>query len=1512
MAASTIVLTLLSLLSSWVVLMGSVISALRAKRRCGRVGQGGWRRVQLCVCLLDALLLLAVAPLFVVHEKSDAADSIWDTGFKTPATTFAVVVALVLRPVIFTAVAASAHVKRRSTKRLQVVLPLAAVAVVAGIATVAAVRCSSLVRQSTSCAAAPFIKILIITSQIILAACATIFLFMIASSTKSTNKSPQRPRTHPRASTVAPRAPSLSLLIHTQPDPWTRHIDLDSPIKEFGQHRPRPAPSPNYGPQLVHGILGTTGSEAATASLGYASAVASSTNPYHLGGSVLSLASRDALTGASRIDLVAAGVGRYATTTSKSSAPLGDFGGASLSSRTPSPRLMGEESRPHSRLSATATEELLLDRRAQNSSVGSEGESVRVRSFSLQLAACLSSLWCPIALSSTALLMTSSSGQTFILLASFCFPATVLLIQELALGCSSSKQHPSSKVVPQIQYPATEPSSPRASIASSAVIVYDTPDSLRNRRPHLRSRSLPLESELNGYTLLNNTAKQRQSLSSAKSVPYLNKHWAAGKVSGDRVVAPRSSLVRGLNLMLNPKPRLEVLPCAAQQHEYAVKPAKARYGGARQSIPDHVTSAVVEGLLEVPSGQGQWTADSERTCITQCYAMHAADASSSMVSLRLSEAGGESADGMSRQEQPDEVILDMDDTPGSPRLRTDLPPLNDHADLQSPTKRQPAALRSPLHTPKRPETLPAASPSFSHDDSQVMGNSASRLFSEIMDILRGNTAHSRATDQRGGSSFNQSLRRSPPKGYASIDGDTARKDASKYDSAAEECDTIVIHSLDSSSDFRTAASQGGMHSTASHSLVATRTYDGEALKMISTIEHEHQPAETELVRKGSTSSTLSFSSISSRIRSLRRATNAANATPTASPQVKKIRSRTFASAFGIELGMLNRNGSKGRRDTPGSHIDSSPSTSAGTCPSSLMDLSFSPSPAAARQTARLFGEHETPSPNIGTDNSMQQGAKKAHRRNLSRADSIMDMLDDEHGDTIEEMLDTVDDVSCASHVDEECGSASGWTSEKSLPEQLEVDLDDDAGFGEECEVDLGDMTVHDAWERCFQQDGFESSEDGLFAAKHGGEDVSTEGEGDYDLMGFDTRRLVARAPFLDTVEEEPEDELAADGSELQQLSSAQHDLLDATSDDVQDKSSSNADRVNGIEDAAGASRESLLLEREAEQRRITELLMEHEVMFPHKTLSRIEEVTEAATTLRASGFRTISAASASKLIGDKTSSTADAGSIRLGLPLSLACQGAEEGSGSDTPDSKSTVSADTVEVDDREPEPEERQLPFVTPRSRMRRRAAAGRRAAIRSFSGQATSPGLLQSPGEQAQVDPSPRSRSVRLGQLGMDQGIWMQSPIKLQLDDSASADNDESSFQLIDTSSSDVASRSTRLRRTLSLTRSKATTEPKAPTALTMRKLVRLDHRDSPKRELRDRLAKTHSASQTGIEANSTSSPQHEKRLPHKPIKKRRKSRIKGVAVMIARHQFTVVDEDDSLIQRYSAAAQPRGASE
>ncbi|CAD6888187.1 unnamed protein product [Tilletia laevis] len=45
-----------------------------------------------------------------------------------------------------------------------------------------------------------------------------------------------------------------------------------------------------------------------------------------------------------------------------------------------------------------------------------------------------------------------------------------------------------------------------------------------------------------------------------RSVPYGREHWTAGDVAGDRVTRPRSALLRGLSLLFDPRPRLEVLP----------------------------------------------------------------------------------------------------------------------------------------------------------------------------------------------------------------------------------------------------------------------------------------------------------------------------------------------------------------------------------------------------------------------------------------------------------------------------------------------------------------------------------------------------------------------------------------------------------------------------------------------------------------------------------------------------------------------------------------------------------------------------------------------------------------------------------------------------------------------------------------------------------------------------------------------------------------------------------------
>ncbi len=234
-------------------------------------------------------------------------------------------------------------------------------------------------------------------------------------------------------------------------------------------------------------------------------------------------------------------------------------------------------------------------------------------------------------------------------------------------------------------------------------------------------------------------AKQRQSLSSAKSVPYLSQHWTAGKVKGDRVVAPRSSFMRGLNLMVNPRPKLEILPVQSYQQpsRRSRTPDFADNYQRYSLLPANVTAGIVEGLLEAPQGHGGLTSDSERTCITQLYPHDSIHPGSSMTTLHLADGDDDNSCVSSRQpdqsrdqtgERSTDMILNMDDTPGSPRLRPDYHHMSEHSDLQSPTKRR-ADKISPVRLSKQVATTPTMASSFSgHEESQVLSNSASRLF----------------------------------------------------------------------------------------------------------------------------------------------------------------------------------------------------------------------------------------------------------------------------------------------------------------------------------------------------------------------------------------------------------------------------------------------------------------------------------------------------------------------------------------------------------------------------------------------------------------------------------------------------------------------------------------------------------------------------------------------------------------------------------------------------------------
>ncbi|ETS61454.1 hypothetical protein PaG_04489 [Moesziomyces aphidis] len=911
-----------------------------------------------------------------------------------------------------------------------------------------------------------------------------------------------------------------------------------------------------YGGRIVSGILDDGGQEVGTApTSGYGSAIASSANPYR---STLSFARAE---------------------------------GSDLSQPTSYTHVAQKHTNRWSDFAPPSARRKAA-RAAANPAMGAV--RMRVESHRMLLPGSLCTLVLPVALSSTALLINPSAAQTYLIVVGFCTPAVMIIIKS-----ARDWLHPRTREAEIEAEEATLEADSNSTHGSDSVVVVAAASRVR----HLRSYSYPLQAG-NGYT-----ATHRGSLTSAKSVPYLRHHWAAGKVSGDRV-APRSSWMRALNLLVNPKPRREVLPA---RHSVSEQPRKEerRVGGSS------ATFAVGQGLLQAQ----ETTVDSEHTCIS--------DRRAESVTTLEAVAGEETA--YDHEALPQEAEA-LDDSPGSARRWREQ--LDEHSDLRSPTKR----VHEPAETPTR---------SFSNEESQVLGSGAARLFNEIMELVRG-------TDASEPRSVGAGLKRTPPRGYAAL------QDASRG--------TVIVHP--ESSYFSTNASH----------------LEGDECR-------GHR-------RTGSASSGFSLSSISTRLRAM-------GGRDADSPAVKKMRSRTFASAFGIELGTLVRSASWGRRVG----VESSPSTSAGTCQSSLLDVGCSPSPAAPQ-----------------------------HRRMGSQEDSLID------GDDAVEVLDDVDIEERASS-----SAVSEWTRDMT--------------------GDLSDVSLP----LC---------------------DLEEEGVSEAEIVESYKMVRLAAAPFLDTVEEESEAEceLASSAGQMDQ----------------------------------------------GEWQRL--LLAQHEAMFPHKTLSQIDEVTEAATSPACSEAASARASrNEAGGLGEMHTPSTGRNTVYLGLRMSRTVH---------TPTDSSHAELDE-EGEGSMPAPG--MLPFVTPRSRMRCRVAESR----------APHP---EPTDDTVDIEPSPRCQNVRLEELGMHEGIWQRSPVKLELSAPAAESNPAAS--------EDNARGGARLRRSMTLKWGGAR-----------------DRHGSPKREVRNRLAR-----QGEHEA--------EKRLLHKPLKKPRKSRLKGVAVMIARHRFTVVDEDDSLVEQRAEA--------
>ncbi len=304
-----------------------------------------WHRMQVKVCIFDSLLILAMIPLFVVYAQRRAAIvSIWNLAFQSAGTTFAMTAAMVSRPVFFAAMTSS-NFFTTSSRYVAISVIMLAVLTMVGSSIFTAVLCSSAnLRDLGSCTTSRSIKFVILFFEYLATVCASIILGIAAVARTNPQQTRDLQDQGHKSPTVGHRAPSLSLLIHTQPDPWTREIHIDIPDQQR-LHSKQAVETDNHpssglsntpdesvqgddASKAMQGVLRDFGgsdrmTDAATTSLGFGSAVASSGNPYHVG-STLSLATRDALSRPEQAEfnLAQAEAGssyRYQTSTSKPS-----------------------------------------------------------------------------------------------------------------------------------------------------------------------------------------------------------------------------------------------------------------------------------------------------------------------------------------------------------------------------------------------------------------------------------------------------------------------------------------------------------------------------------------------------------------------------------------------------------------------------------------------------------------------------------------------------------------------------------------------------------------------------------------------------------------------------------------------------------------------------------------------------------------------------------------------------------------------------------------------------------------------------------------------------------------------------------------------------------------------------------------------------------------------------------------------------------------------------------------
>lgn len=86
-------------------------------------------------------------------------------------------------------------------------------------------------------------------------------------------------------------------------------------------------------------------------------------------------------------------------------------------------------------------------------------------------------------------------------------------------------------------------------------------------------------------------------LATVGSVPYAAEHWRTGRVSGDRVVAPRSMLARAVSLLWEPHPKLETLPFSAKP---MLTQNGGRSGGGRERADSYDSGSSAGWRVNIP------------------------------------------------------------------------------------------------------------------------------------------------------------------------------------------------------------------------------------------------------------------------------------------------------------------------------------------------------------------------------------------------------------------------------------------------------------------------------------------------------------------------------------------------------------------------------------------------------------------------------------------------------------------------------------------------------------------------------------------------------------------------------------------------------------------------------------------------------------------------------------------------------------------------------------------------